>query len=166
MGETSTRWSLPLLAAGQAQKEIYHNEALTTIDALLHPIAEALGADTPPTVAVPGQSWIVGDAPGGDWAGHARAVATLTDGGWRFAVPAVGMTVWVVADGTWAVFGPQGWTSGLLPVRGLLVDGIQVVGAQLNAIAEPAGGTAIDPEAREAIAAILDALRQHGLVAR
>ncbi len=36
MNERTSRLSLPLLHASQAQKEMTHNEALTLIDLLLH----------------------------------------------------------------------------------------------------------------------------------
>lgn len=39
------------------------------------------------------------------------------------------------------------------------------MGPRLAAMAEATGGTVIDTEARAAIAAILDRLRQHGLIA-
>ncbi|MGL4312420.1 MAG: DUF2793 domain-containing protein, partial [Sphingomonas sp.] len=35
MAETTSRLALPLLAAGQAQKEMFHNEALALIDLAL-----------------------------------------------------------------------------------------------------------------------------------
>lgn len=37
---TTSRWQLPLLAVGQTQKEVTHNEALARVDALLVPAAE------------------------------------------------------------------------------------------------------------------------------
>jgi hypothetical protein len=40
-----------------------------------------------------------------------------------------------------------------------------VVGPQAAAIADPDGGAVVDGEARTAIAAILAALRSHGLIA-
>jgi hypothetical protein len=51
-------------------------------------------------------------------------------------------------------------------VRGdaLVIGGNQVVGPRAAAIDSPADGAVIDVEARAAIAAILDALRQHGLI--
>lgn len=47
---------------------------------------------------------------------------------------------------------------------GLFVAGEQVVGARLNAISGPSGGTMVDSEARTAVAQILAAMRQHGLI--
>ena len=37
------RWSLPLLAAGQAQKEMTHNEALSLLDLVVHPCVRRWG---------------------------------------------------------------------------------------------------------------------------
>lgn len=45
------------------------------------------------------------------------------------------------------------------------IDELQVVGARAAAIADPAGGTVIDSEARTAVAGMLSAMRQHGLIA-
>lgn len=39
------RYKLPLLAIGQAQKELFHNEALILLDFLIHPIVSAKHAD-------------------------------------------------------------------------------------------------------------------------
>jgi len=52
-------------------------------------------------------------------------------------------------------------------VRGsrLLIDGIQVVGAQASAITAPTGGTTVDTEARDTIASLLNVLITHGLIA-
>ncbi|HLZ79899.1 MAG TPA: hypothetical protein VKQ09_11235 [Sphingomonas sp.] len=37
MSDATTRFALPLIAPGQAQKELFHNEALARVDALLQP---------------------------------------------------------------------------------------------------------------------------------
>lgn len=45
------------------------------------------------------------------------------------------------------------------------VNGVKVLGAQESAIADPAGGSTIDSEARTAISSILSALEAHGIIA-
>jgi len=45
-----------------------------------------------------------------------------------------------------------------------VIGGEQVIGSRAAAIADPAAGATVDNEARTAIDAILDALREHGLI--
>ena len=165
MTEASTRLALPLLQAGQAQKEVYHNEALTRLDMIVAATVQSIGSDDPPTAPDPGQCWIVGPAPSGAWAGQAGALAGWTPGGWRFVAAPEGTQVWSIADGVWARRSGSGWSIGELPVSSLQVSGVQVVGGRLGGIAGPVGGTTVDAEARTALAAILGALRTHGLIA-
>lgn len=139
------RFSLPLLAVGQAQKEVTHNEAIALIDLLCHMTVEAGPIDAPPSSPVPGQAWIVGLAPTGAWAGQARSLAGWTDGGWRFIAPRQGMRVLRAADGVW-----------------LRCDGSDWI--EPASVAVPAGGGVIDTEARAAIAALIDQLSAHGLL--
>lgn len=163
MTETTHRLALPLLHAAQAQKEMYHNEALARLDLLTQAAAEALGADTPPADPLPGQCWIIGDAPEGAWRGHAREIAGWTEGGWRFAAPVEGMRLWLSRSAGHACFAGGGWHGGEVHGR-LIVAGKQVVGARAAAIPEPEGGTVVDAAARAAISAVLVALRAHGLI--
>ena len=146
MADDSARFALPYLQPGQAQKELFHNEALTAIDALLHPVAQTIGENAPPSSPAIGQCWIIGSSPTGAWAGHGGQIALWSEGGWRFIVAAPGMAMWLAGDGVWAREDGGGWN----------------VGA---AIADPAGGTTIDSEARMAISALLTAVRAHGLIA-
>jgi len=138
----SARWGLPLLAVGQMQKEVTHNEALTLIDVLIAPLAEARGINTPPPTPQLGQCWIVGSAPTGAWTGSEQQLACWTSGGWRMIRPRAGMVVRL--------------TSGAM----LRFDG--VIWLDPPAIATPVGGTAIDIEARAAVAALITALRGQG----
>lgn len=165
MSDTTARLALPFIAPGQAQKELAHNEALTRIDAALHAAALGFGADDPPASPAIGQSWIVGAAPMGDWAGQTQSLATWTEGGWRFVAPVAGMTVWLIAEGVFARHDGSAWSSGAWPVNGLTVAGVQVVGSRQSAVAIPIGGTVIDTEARAAISAVIAALSSHGLIA-
>src|SRR3546814_18076891 len=63
------RFSLPLLAVAQAQKEVTHNEALTLLDALVHAAIEAGPLATPPANPALGQCWLVDAAATGVWSG-------------------------------------------------------------------------------------------------
>jgi hypothetical protein len=165
MTSQSPRLALPFLEAGQAQKEIVHNEALAILDAATQAVAETLGDDIPPAGPIVGKSWIVGTAPIGDWAGHPAALATWTAGGWRFLPPFSGMTAWVAAQGLVARYRDGAWIAGMVAVNAITIGGNQVVGSRQPAIAAPSGGTIVDAGARAAIGSILAALRSHGLIA-
>ncbi len=165
MTTTTARHSLPLLMPGQAQKEMFHNESLSAIDMLLHAAVEAVGVAAPPAAPDEGMSWVVGAAPTGDWAGHAHAVASWTAGGWRFQNPVVGLSVFARLDGLRADWDGTEWRIGEVKGARLVVGGVQVVGARRRGIATPDGGAAIDAEARTAVAAMLEAMRAHGLIA-
>lgn len=161
---TTARLHLPLLAAAQAQKELYHNEALALIDLCLNGHALAMNSETPPDAPQPGQCWILGAAPNGDWAGHPNEIAGWTAGGWRFVSPSEGCQMWLdealgtarFTNGQWGLdksYGP------------VFVAGQQIIGERLPTIAEPSAGTVVDAEARTALTAMLSALRTHGLIA-
>jgi hypothetical protein len=158
------RFALPLLHPGQAQKELFHNEALALADVLIHPCVEGIGGNAPPADPVPGQSWIVGESPTGAWSGAAGAIAAWTTGGWRFVSPRAGMAVWIAADALVARYVSGGWETGRLTAASLEIDGEQVVGPREPAIDDPDGGAVVDSEARTAIEAILATLRAHGLI--
>lgn len=162
--EATPRLGLPFLAAGQAQKELTHNEALALADAAICPAVQGVGVDTPPAAPGLGQCWIVGAAPSGVWAGQAQEIAVWTSGGWRFVPPADGLQAWVVPDRLWAVRDAGVWRIGELRANQLLVGGVRVVGARQPAVATPAGGTVIDTQARAAIDAILARMSAHGLI--
>jgi hypothetical protein len=160
----TARLALPLLQPGQAQKETTHNEALALLDLAVQASVVAVGTNTPPAAPVAGSAWIVGTAPTGGWTGQARAIAGWTTSGWRFVAPREGMTVWSIADALTARFGGGAWTLGAVTASRVSIGGVDVVGARRAAVADPSGGTVVDIPARAAIAAILGALRGHGLI--
>jgi hypothetical protein len=143
--DPTARWALPLLAAGQAQKEVTHNEALALIDLILDPLVEVVGATTPPEAPEPGRCWVVGAGASGAWSGQDAMLAGWTAGGWRFAAPQQGGAVRVRATGAVHRWTGAAW---LAPP-----------------VVEPlTGGTTTDAEARAAIAMLVDALRAAGLL--
>ncbi len=129
MAESTERWELPLLQAGQSQKEITHNEAVVRADALLHLAVESRGAATPPPAPDPGDAWIVGDAPSGDWAGQGGRIAAFHAGGWSFVVPREGCLAWVRDEGRFAILTATGWRSDAWPAGGVELDGQRVIGS-------------------------------------
>lgn len=138
----SARWKLPLLAIGQLQKEVTHNEALALVDALIAPVVVASGVNDPPSAPLVGQMWLVGTSPTGAWIGHALHLACWTSGGWRMIAPRSGMTVRVESGATLR-FDDTAW---LYPGK----------------VMAPVGGGVVDSEARAAISGLIAALQSHG----
>lgn len=117
MTEATYRHGLPLLQAGQAQKEVTHNEALVMLDLLAHPaVEEALAS--PPAEPQPGRAWLVQEGAGGDWTGRDGALALWTAGGWRFAPARAGMLVWQKAAGGFMWFDGAQWRADGWPLAG------------------------------------------------
>ncbi len=140
----SPRFGLPLLFAGQAQKEVFVNEAHALTDALLHAAIEG-EADDPPAAPAEGECWLIGNAPTGAWADHAGELACCQAGGWIFAVPRDGVRVLDRSTGQDIRY-RSGWQRPATP-------------------AAPAGGATVDAEARAAIAGLVAALVDAGLLA-
>lgn len=164
MSEETPRFGLPFIVPGQAQKELFHNEALTAIDLLLQAAVEGPVPINPPALPTPGQCWIVGLMATEAWTGKQNQLAMWTDAGWRFALPAAGTSVWDKAAGHAKRWNGAAWSSGELDCSGLRIDNQQVVGARQSAIASPSGGTIIDVEARAAMEIIIATLMSHGLI--
>jgi hypothetical protein len=164
MSELTSRHLLPMLAAGQAQKEITHNEALTRIDGLLHGMIMSRSLSAPPATPVVGEFWLVAGSASGDWVGQSGKLALWTDGGWRFTPPTEGMLLWSRADQLFGWYDGTAWHWGDWPVTKITANGVQLVGAAGAAIANPTGGTTVDSQSRNAIVSILQLLRSHGLL--
>jgi hypothetical protein len=164
MTDSSTRFALPFILPGQAQKEVFHNEALARLDAALHACIEHDPTADVPTGPAPGESWIVGAGADGAWAGKTGQLATWTAGGWRFTAPVPGMAVWNIDAGYRLYWTGTAWSGGEWPVSALTIGGQQIVGPRLEAVPSPSGGTTIDTEARAALEAVIVALRTHGLI--
>ena len=144
--------------------ERWDNEALQTLDALVAGAIEEPASANPPTAPAVGACYVVADGATDAWAGFAQSVAAWTSGGWRFISPAEGMSLYERTTGTWTVFRNGAWEAGLVRGSALVIGDEQVVGPRAAAIASPAGGATVDLESRASIDAILEALRQHGLI--
>lgn len=139
----TVRYDLPLLFAGQAQKEFTVNDALTRVSTLLHPAVEGESA-APPDDPVDGECWQVASPASDAWAGQEGAIACRTDAAWVFIQPSIGLRCYDKAAGTT-----------------LLFDGTW---QRPEALAPASGGTTQDTEARAAIASLIASLEQSGLI--
>lgn len=162
--DATPRWALPQIFAGQAQKELFHNEALSRIDMLLHGQVESADSAVPPIDPEPGACWIVAAGASGAWAGQEDVVACWTEGGWRFVTPRAGISLWVSDRGHAMQHDGTAWKNFVARDDGLYIDDERIVGPRLGPIADPTGGGAADTEARAAVTSILAALRNHGLI--
>ena len=162
--ESTHRLGLPLLSPGQAQKELFHNEALQQIDIVLAGAVEEGPRTAPPSAPTAGQCFIVGPEPTGEWIGYADHLAAFSVAGWRYVPPVEGMTVFVRTVQAAATYFGGSWEIGQLRGSAVHVDGQQVLAARQGVIGSPAGGAVVDNEARLAINAMLAALRAHGLI--
>jgi hypothetical protein len=139
----TNRFALPLLHVGQAQKEVFVNEALARTDALLHCTVVA-ETTAPPVDPAEGKAWLIGTGATDAWAGHEGEIALHTGGGWAFIGPRDGMRVFDLAAGREMLFFTS-WRKASLPV-------------------EPLGGTSVDGEARAAINDLVSALQALGIL--
>jgi hypothetical protein len=162
---SSVRFNLPFLAPGQAQKEMFHNEALQLLDVIVAACVEEPPRTTPPGSPVPGTCYLVGSGADGAWSQFGLHLAAYTDAGWRFVSPVEGLQAWVRSTQTMAQFRNGAWDVGTISGDRLHIGGKQVVSIRGAAVAGPTGGTVVDLESRSAINAVLDRLRAHGLIA-
>lgn len=152
MPEITARFGLPLLVAGQGQKDITHNEALVAVDVLVHPSVRSRQNSAPPEFPENGACWLVPAGAVGNWSGKTDAIACWTAGGWRFLALPEGGSVWIEDEavsvrfrgGSWILDAPRNYPAVAVP--------------------DPVGGTIIDAEARAAMASILDRMRHLGLL--
>jgi hypothetical protein len=139
---STPRYGLPLLFAGQSQKEFYVNEAHALTDALLHAACEGEAADPPGTPAE-GEAWLVASSATGEWAGEDGKLAARQAGNWLFASPNDGMRLLDRSTGQVLLY-RGGWQRPAVPEA-------------------PAGGAVVDAEARTAIAGLVSALVAAGI---
>ena len=159
------RLKMPLISPGQAQKELFHNEALQVLDCIAGASVEEPPRNDPPVGPAEGATYIIGPAPTGVWVGKSGQLANMSAGGWRYIIPTEGLSALVKTSGLRAEYRSGAWAIGIIVAGQVEIGGVQVLGGQAAAMTSPSGGSTIDAEARSAISLILAALRQHGLIA-
>lgn len=129
-------------AAGQAQKEVFVNEAFARIDALLHPVIEG-EASEPPLSPEPGECWVVASTASGAWTDREAELASWDGTQWTYCEPQEGMWLFDRSSNGRLVF-RDGWQRLARPTG-------------------PDGGAVIDSEVRATLAALVDMLATAGL---
>ena len=152
------------MPTGCVGRSIASPGSLQVLDAVVSAAVEGTPIAIPPASPSIGSSYIVGGSPIGGWSGQAHKLAAYTSGGWRFVAPFDGLNAIVRSSGSTAIYRNGAWEIGKLRGSEVIVDGAKVVGGRQAAITAPAGGSTADLEARTAIAAILAAMRGHGLI--
>ena len=161
----SARLGALFLQAAQAQKETTVNEGFAIFDLVASAAIDGFLVDDPPASPSAGACYIVGASPTGAWSGHALALAGYTAGGWRFVTAIDGLAALDKTTGETVTYRGGAWEKGQVRAATLTIGGNQVVGARAAAVEDPSGGTTVDTEARAAITAMLERLREHGLIA-
>lgn len=159
------RFELPHLSPGQAQKEWLHNEALQRIDMLLCPTIEGPALAVPPVNPPDGACFLVAVGAAGAWVGKDGSLAAFTGGGWRFIAPIEGAQVLDRSSGQSVTYRDGNWEAGIVRAQEVRINGSTILRDRQPAIADPAGGSVTDSQCRTAVAAILAAVRAHGLIA-
>ena len=161
---TSPDFGLPFIANQQNQPETTHNKAIAMLGALMKGVI-SLGDNAPPGSPTDGDTYVLGSAPTGAWAGKAHKIAIYLTNAWVF-IPDVdsdganiamgarhyGLRVWVQDVGTPYIWNGFAWVPDTTLT--LTADNIAIVPPP-NAYASDVQG-AMD-EIYAAIQAILDA---------
>lgn len=112
---STPKLGLPLLEATQGQKHLTHNQAITQLDLAIQLALDGFDLDTPPASPMDGGTYAIGNAPSGDWTGHALEIASWADGIWHFVVPQAGWLAWDKSIQALLIFDTASWI-GYAPV--------------------------------------------------
>ncbi|MBU2232723.1 MAG: DUF2793 domain-containing protein, partial [Alphaproteobacteria bacterium] len=108
----TARLALPYLAAGQMQKHVTLNAALTRLDALLQTAVVSRTLTTQPAAPFDGDLYILPHgAAGTAWSGRpAGALMRFESGGWSVVAAPVGMIALVLDTAVLVVRSEEGWS--------------------------------------------------------
>ena len=112
MTATATpRLGLPFLQAGQALKNITHNEALQRLDVGLYLFCTNMAAGHLPSNPVEGQAHIISQSPDTTLTERKGQIAVFMSGNWIWFIPRAGWVVWDTAGETLRIFDGSTWVS-------------------------------------------------------
>jgi hypothetical protein len=93
------------------------------LDLIVQLTVQDFDTQTPPVAPKEGETWALGDAPVGAWAGADGQMASFRGGGWLFLTPREGWRAWSVSESKMRVYSGQSWVSPTLgSVEGLGIN--------------------------------------------
>lgn len=118
--EYTNRLKLPLLVPNQSSKEVFHNEALITLDNLIQNCVLDKDLSVPPPSPNIGDIYIVGSGATTDWLNNDNNIA-IYDNGWRFLQPIDGFTFFVKDESCFYTYTNNIWqkTNNLIDIAEL-----------------------------------------------
>lgn len=119
--QVTSRLTLPLMAAGQAQKHVTFNEAILALDDIVALSVLDIDLGTPPPIPAANARYIVPAGAAGAWAGQTGMVACWRDGAWLFQTPRAGWLAFVESRQAYVQFTGSAWTAQgtALPMLGI-----------------------------------------------
>lgn len=156
------RLALPLIAAGQAQKDVTHNEAVLALDRLVALVVTSRSLLLPPSVPQLGACFIVPAAGAVAWGHPAGTLLHWQGAAWLAETPRDGQIALLADEGLMLIH--CGSWRDQWPIAGLVVSGRTVLAVPPVNLVAPTGGAIIDSEARAVLAALLAALQQQGII--
>lgn len=109
--DATPRLQLPYIAPQQAQKQVTYNQAMRALDQLVQPAVKSRTIAAPPGSPAEGDTYVVGPAATGAWAGKEGKLATFLDGVWAFRNAADGWQLYVEDSAEIAIRQAGAWVS-------------------------------------------------------
>jgi len=146
MSDETPRAQIPLIADGQAQKSITHNEAMLQVDALLD--ARFLDRDltAPPGSPSAGDTYLVKATATGAWTAKDGQIAFFADGAWKFYAPYCGLVAYVVDETKLIVFNGSAWVdyASITALQNVPLVGVNTTADATNKLAVKSSAVLLD----------------------
>lgn len=107
--DSTPNLNLPYIMAAQAQKHVTHNEAIRSLDALVHLAVKDRNLTQPPASPTNGDRYLIATNATGPWVGHDDALAAYQDGAWIYYTPREGWLCWVEDENITIAFDGTQW---------------------------------------------------------
>ncbi len=119
MSDNTTHLTLPYVANKQAQRHIFHDEAMRILDALVMLSVIDRDLTAPPGSPAEGDRYLVKATGTGAFAGKDNRIAHFSDGGWFFYAPSKGWLCHVADEGALLAWDGSAWQPALSVIAGL-----------------------------------------------